>query len=350
MKSERQPQPPDHDEAVETAAAGWLCERDEGFGPGRESAFAAWRAERPEHDRAARRMEQSLELLSSLPEIRVPLEARLATAEAGGNRPPAFWRGIVAFGTSFSGVAAVLAIAAVLWWAWPRLSDGSERFETTADRQRRVALSDGSVLDLNVGSEVRVRLVASERRATVLTGEAHFSVAHDEKRPFVVTAGGVSVRAVGTAFSVGLVDGKVEVLVSEGRVAVSHVEQSAGDDAPLAADKPLLLAGERTVIAPGKPTAPPAVERLSGEALLQATRWHSQIMTFSDMPLREAIQAFNRRNVVQVALADRELGERRVGGSFAADQVEAFVRLLESQGEVLSERRGSLEIVLRRAP
>jgi transmembrane sensor len=51
-------------------------------------------------------------------------------------------------------------------------------------------------------------------------GEAHFQVAKNPARPFVVVARGVEIRAVGTAFSVGLESTRVEVLVTEGQVAV----------------------------------------------------------------------------------------------------------------------------------
>ncbi len=45
-------------------------------------------------------------------------------------------------------------------------------------------------------------------------GEAHFAVAPDAARPFVVRVGGVAVRAVGTAFNVRYAaDGAVEVTV-----------------------------------------------------------------------------------------------------------------------------------------
>jgi transmembrane sensor len=68
------------------------------------------------------------------------------------------------------------------------------------------------------------------------------------------------------------------------------------------------------------------------------------------LPLREAVALFNRRNEVQLVLADEKLGEQRIGGTFAADQVETFVRLLAEDGDVLAERRGATVITLRRAP
>jgi transmembrane sensor len=82
----------------------------------------------------------------------------------------------------------------------------------------RLALPDGSRVELKDGSEVVVQYSASERRVKLTGGEAHFTVWKDKTRPFIVNAAGVEVRAVGTAFNVRLEAKSVEVLVTEGRV------------------------------------------------------------------------------------------------------------------------------------
>jgi transmembrane sensor len=70
---------------------------------------------------------------------------------------------------------------------------------------------------------------------------------------------------------------------------------------------------------------------------------------FADTPLAEVIAQFNRRNAVQLVLADPELATLSVAGSFRAENVEAFVRLLESSRDVRVERPETTRILLRRA-
>ena len=71
--------------------------------------------------------------------------------------------------------------------------------------------------------------------------------------PFIVNAGGVEVRAVGTAFNVNLQSKSVAVLVTEGKVAVERVDPntlSGGAQVEPLETNPLphlLHAGERTV-------------------------------------------------------------------------------------------------------
>ena len=338
------------DDAIETAASEWLCERDEGFAPGRAQAFAAWLAADPRHEAAVADTERAMELLAEMPAVRAPLEARMAATVRpvvpvvrwGGFRPTV-WA---------AGLAAALVLAAGVWWLAPERSNAPQRYVTAAARQQQIALKDGSVVNLNVSSEVSVRLTANDRRVTLASGQAHFAVAHDTARPFIVTAAGISVRAVGTAFSVRVVEAGVEVLVTEGKVEVTRESTSAESAtvAPASASPSRLVAGERAVIAREVSVANAPIERMPAEILSAAVRWHSQVMTFSDLPLRDAVVLFNRRNETQLVLADEKLGAQKIGGTFAADQVEAFVRLLEKDGDVVAERRGAREIALRRAP
>ncbi|MSU51257.1 MAG: hypothetical protein EXS37_19585 [Opitutus sp.] len=337
------------DDAIETAAAEWRCESDEGFGPGRAEAFAAWRAADPRHEAAVAETERAMEILAEMPAVRAPLEARIA-ATARPVAPVVRWGGFRR-PVWAAGLAAALALTAGGWWLVPDRATEPQRYVTAAARQQQIALKDGSVMNLNVSSEVSVRLTPNERRVTLAIGEAHFEVAHDTARPFIVTAAGVSVRAVGTAFSVRVGDLGVEVLVTEGKVEVTRDSGSAGATAaPIAIAPSQLVAGQRALIAREGAVASAPIERVSPEGLNMAIRWHSQVMTFSDLPLREAVVLFNRRNETQLMLVDEKLGDQKIGGTFAADQVEAFVRLLEKDGDVVAERRGEREIALRRAP
>jgi|LauGreDrversion4_1035100.scaffolds.fasta_scaffold04192_3 transmembrane sensor len=331
-------------DAIDTAAAEWLVERDAGFAPGRASAFAAWCAADPRHEAAVLRTECALDLIGEMPAIRAPLAARLA--EETKIVRPAFFR---VPGWS-AGLAAALTLAAVVWWTFPSPAPATQHYATAPTRQQQVALVDGSVMNLNVSTDVQVALTPAARRVTLTAGEAHFAVAHDTARPFIVTAGGVSIRAVGTAFSVRLGDHGVEVLVTEGKVEITRDDADSTPAPALPAAHPLLVAGERTVILRDAANTAAAIERVSTDALQAAVRWHSQVMTFTNLPLSDAVTLFNRRNVPQLVLADAALGERKIGGTFAADQVEAFVRLLAQDGEITVERRAAEEIVLRRAP
>ncbi|PTY05693.1 hypothetical protein DB347_15110 [Opitutaceae bacterium EW11] len=335
---------PDENE-LDGAAAEWLFEREAGFTPERKREFAAWCASDPRHAEAVTRIERTLELLNDLPTVRAPLEERLGGAagktDSAANRP------LLRFPVIGLAAAAVLALAFVSWWSLRSSGHPEEHYTADATAQRTLALSDGSVLDLNTGSEVKVKFTASERRITLQKGEAHFQVSHNPNRPFIVTAGDVSVRAVGTAFDVRLAKEAVKVVVVEGKVQLSRALSNA---APSARETPpLLRSGEVAQIVLNAVAAAPKIEQIDAGSISALLTWQNPMTSFTDVPLRDVIARFNRRNVTQLLLEDADLGERKIGGMIALDQVEAFVRLLEQDGDVVADRTQAGRIALRRA-
>ena len=335
--------------AIEDAAIAWLTERDDGFSPARGREFAQWLRADPRHAAAVARLEHTLGLLNELPQFRTELNTEFDRAAPVVPFPPAAAEAPARATRrrprvlAWVGVAAALALGALA--AWSNLRPSPEiRYATTVAGYERARLDDGSTLELNAASAVRVQFTAAERRVELTTGEAHFAVAHDTARPFIVSAGSIVVRAVGTAFNVRYAtDGAVEVTVTEGKVRIgqSGPASSAADSAPL------VSAGQRIVLPRHAPL--PAVEQVDPAALRAALAWQSRLADFAEAPLADVVARFNARSRVQLILADPALAGRRIGGTFALDEAEAFVRLLERDGEIVSERRGENEIHLRRA-
>jgi transmembrane sensor len=56
-------------------------------------------------------------------------------------------------------------------------------FAAPAESRRDVTLSDGSIVHLDVGSQISVRMSAGERDIVLVDGRALFDVAHDTSRP-----------------------------------------------------------------------------------------------------------------------------------------------------------------------
>jgi len=245
------------------------------------------------------------------------------------------------------GLGAAAALVMVTWWVAVQRSPEATVFATTVDGYERVALPDGSVVELNGDSEVRVAFAPDLRRVRLVRGEAHFTVARDAARPFVTEAGEVAVRALGTAFNVRLGAGAVEVLVTEGKVRVA--ERGAPAEATAGT---VVAVNERVVVArqPAQaPQVPAGAERVTAETVRATLAWQGPPLVFADTPLAEAIAHFNRRNAVQIVLADEALGRLPIGGSFRRENVDGFLRLLAATGDVTIERPVAGSVVLRAA-
>lgn len=365
--------PLDHDDPIDEVASHWLTQRAEGFSSAQKRDFDRWLSADPRHAAAVARLESACAVLEKMPLVRAELQPVIAfpaaprsplvvpPAPADRAAAPASGRRIRRLAL---GLAAAVALGAVAVWQWQRGHPNAAIYATSAGGYERVVLADGSILELNASSEAQVVLTPAERRVTLVRGEAHFTVAHDTARPFVVAVQGIAVRAVGTAFNVRLAVSAVEVLVTEGKVAVSDARPAlaAGrprggreerDSSPPTGDPTYLSANQRTLIALPTLTAAAApalvVEPVATEALREALSWQERKLVFTDTPLRDVVAQFNRRNRTQVVLGDPALAERPVGGTFAADNVEGFIRLLAGSGSIAVERRGDGTVVLRAA-
>lgn len=344
-------------EAIEAMAAAWLAQRDDGLTPEEEREFARWRAGDPQREAVVSRLEKTWNTLQRLrdfrPESPSHPDRNLLTRRAGRRGSPlALSAGAVVF-------AALLA-AAVFWMrpSWmssASASTGPTRYATTEGGYQRITLGDGSIIVLNGSSEVQPAFKPSERRVKLLRGEAHFIIAKDPARPFCVEAGSLQVRAVGTAFNVRIAPKRIEVLVTEGRVQVEDARRAPPTarrpaEAPELATSPFLDAGNRLIVtldaALHRPP-PPRIELLEPQAIRADLAWQEPWLVFVDTPLAEVVAQFNRRNHVQLVVADPELATLPIGGTFRAENLEAFVRLFATNNDVAIERPDAGRILLR---
>lgn len=249
---------------------------------------------------------------------------------------------------------ATLAVVVLLGTAWlrPWQTDGAaSTLPTTGIVVAPVqqVLADGSRIELNGDSRVQVEYEPGIRRVRIVRGEAHFAVAHDTTRPFVVVAGDVAVRAVGTAFAVRLAPADIRVLVTDGRVAV---DRASADPVP-APVRPLAFAGKgaSVVVTPANLAADapaPMVTAVSAPEIAEQLAWRVPRLELNDTPLREAVALFNRHSRVRLELATPALGDLRVSGVVRADNTPALLQLLRADYGVEAQPAGERAFVLRR--
>jgi transmembrane sensor len=184
-----------------------------------------------------------------------------------------------------------------------------------------VMLEDGSVLDLNTDTRIRVQFTSTRRQIFLDRGELLLSVSHDASRPMEVIAGDVVTRAVGTQFSVRLYDNAdVETLVTEGRVLVLREPHFLGFPS---APKPLartLVAGERVFV--NSRTA--HISRVSAKQIERTLQWTTGRISFHEEKLSEVVRELNRYNTRQLVILDRKIAGTRIGGGFDTSHADTY--------------------------
>ncbi len=328
---------------IEHQAAAWLARRDRGLTAAEQDELFRWLAEDPRHGEWFARHQRTVRGLRVLAQWRpehaaVPNPDLLAQRSARRTPHWIFTAGLA--------TAAGLMLAAVWWQRSPANSRPPATAAPALAAQSRVLrklLEDGSTIDLNRGAEVDVRFTAAERRVRLVRGEAQFNVAKNPARPFVVEVERVEVRAVGTAFNVRLQPQTIEVLVTEGRVQVRPPEAAAH------AELPVVDAGERAIVSLTDPSAPPRITPVAAQVIAQLLAWQPRQLEFTDAPLAQVVAEFNRDNPIKIVVDDPALAAMPIGATLRSDNVDGFVRLLESSFHLTVERRADGVIVLRSA-
>lgn len=297
--------------AIEQRAALWLVRREQpDWSPEDQAALDAWLDESMAHKAAYWRLEHGWREADRI--------AALGPASRDAVAPPASaarWRPLAAAAS----LVAIIAFGAVeLSRSGPEPVVVAQHFATPVGGRRIVPLVDGSKVELNTATTMRTAVTAEHREVWLDRGEAYFEIAHMANHPFVVHAGSRTVTVLGTKFSVRREGDRVTVSVVEGRVKVDDAGQA--DAVPTA----ILTAGD-VAVARGPATL---LAAKSEERVASALAWRDGMLNFDRTSLADAVREFNRYNRKQITIADAETGDIRIGGSFQAANVDAFVRLL----------------------
>jgi transmembrane sensor len=254
-------------------------------------------------------------------------------------------------GLALAATVAVIGVFLVLFFS-------AQVIETGRADRRSVTLADGSVVQIDPESRLRIRLRKHEREVSLERGRALFRVAKDPTRPFVVRAEATQVRAVGTQFGVEQAREGIVVTVAEGKVAVLPHDVASdggtGNGPPPAggfgAAQPgltaevLLSAGQQVIV----PRRGPA-EAVRSVDTDRELAWVAGRLVFDNESVSDVVEEFNRYNVVQLHVASPQLAQRSVSGVFDASEPESFIGFMQSVAPV-NVRRAGQDITIALAP
>jgi transmembrane sensor len=266
-----------------------------------------------------------------------------ATHALPENGPGSRRRSILALAASVT-----VLLAGTVWLHWQR-----GVYSTEVGEQRSITLDDGSAVELNARSRLRVRFNEGQRSVELVAGQALFHVAKDPNRPFVVQSGETRVRAVGTQFDVYRKLNGTVITVVEGRVAVAvppaqstSVSRKTPTGTSNDRDEVLLRAGEQLVVGSGAPARIEAERKPHRTNVAVATAWTQKRLVFDGTPLREVVEEFNRYNRRQLVIRDPSLYEFHVSGAFPSTDSARMLDILRRRfGVVLKESGDKIEIL-----
>ncbi|TRX02904.1 FecR family protein [Candidatus Methylobacter oryzae] len=193
-----------------------------------------------------------------------------------------------------------------------------------------INLPDGSTLEMNTDSEVKVRINRRQRSVDVVKGEVFFSVAHNAEQPFIVTAGAGRSIDIGTEFDVYRQAQQVVVAVQEGSVRVE-----AKQSRELIASQTVAYDQNGEFI-----TLPPKF------SIANTTAWRRGKLIFDNRRLDDVLAEIGRYHNVQLKLADPKLAGNKVSGTFAVKRLESNLATIANSLNLTVHHSESGEIVL----
>jgi len=318
----------------EEAAEWWLQLQAHEMSRRQREAFVDWLRESPVHvaemlriasvHGALEKFESWARIATAKPGDDEVVVALRAGGDAGSAKPRWLRRG---WPIAAAVAGLVLATALLL----PALR--GQVMETDRGERREVVLADGSVLQIDPESRLRVRFDEHTRRVVLDSGRALFHVARSPERPFIVEVDSTTVRAVGTAFGVERKERGVIVTVSEGKVAI---ESKGKAQAPA-----FLTANEQVAVSSGGAAA--SIRKVDSARTLA---WAEGRLNFESTPIREVVAQFNRYNKVQLHVEDDELASRPISGVFNAANPQGFIAFIEATTSVQVKRESDGDIAI----
>jgi transmembrane sensor len=192
---------------------------------------------------------------------------------------------------------------------------------SSVDAISKVTLPDGSNIWLNHSSSLRYPSVfQNDIRKVELKGEGYFEVAHDIKKPFIVTAGEIQIKATGTTFNIMAYpeESRIETSLISG-----HVELQRED-----------MAGNVISLVKMKPTDLAIFKKNSREISTQTINddryfsWKDGKLIFNKEPMGEVAKKLARWFNVDIQIKDPELLELTYTATFVHETLPQVLELM----------------------
>ena len=299
-------------EMFDEAAHWWLRLRDPASGEEDTTAWLAWCGAQARNARAFAGVAELGGEILALDKV----SRRSLIAEFAAQAPRAHARKVVRWLMAAAVLLVVVFVGDSAHFA--AVATVEKKYTSELAENRDIALPDGSQVMLGGKTTFAIRFSAARRNSELETGEAFFEVAHDPERPWIVAAGKIAVRAVGTAFDVRRSGERVTITVTEGRVRIGNRDAIQLDAAGAALEA---VAGQRV-------TYDPATSGfLVANITPQRPAWHDKAnLEFFDEPLESVVATINRYSRRPLYLTDASLAALPYTGTVRLDSLEGWAR------------------------
>ncbi|MEX5556442.1 FecR family protein [Pseudomonas rhodesiae] len=299
----------------EKAALAWLSLLHDQPSSGDQATFSRWLRADPAHVEAYAQA-QVLWELSEVParqlvhEDAQALQGYLDAMNRAKRSRALRWSGALAMAACL-----LLMISMGAGWQPSRwIDDFGADYVSAPGEVKTVTLADNTQVTLDADSAIAVDYSHGERHIQLRRGAGFFSVTHTGE-PFVVEAGSGEARVLGTQFEVRLQPAGAQVTVLTGRVGVTPSKHG---------QQQVLIAGQQVAYADGIAEPLQAVDSESRLA------WRDGWLNYYKAALADVVEDLGRYYPGRILLLNKEMGAKRVSGSFPSKDPQAVLNALQA--------------------
>ncbi len=197
----------------------------------------------------------------------------------------------------------------------PRKPARCKEFVCAPGQQKTVSLEDGTNIEMNVGTRLKVCLFKTQRQVIMQSGEAFFDVSTDTDRPFMITTPQARVNVLGTAFNLKNRHGLFALKVARGKVRVTARAK--------AADSVLLLPGQSVRV-----TAAGQMEDVLTCDTGTLLQWKKGWVDFDNAPLFHVFDELSSWHPQRQRIYLSGVENKRISGRFDMRRFEQTLRTI----------------------
>ena len=217
--------------------------------------------------------------------------------------------------------ATVAMLIAMSGWLYNIVSDSEPAFIVASNNTgivQKVTLPDGTIINLNTCSRLTYpESFSGKSREVFLDGEAYFDVAHDKRHPFIVRAGELKIRVLGTKFNVNastlvpqitatLIEGSIEAVTGKKNILMKPNQQLKYDTSSGRVSLTELTNASREI------------------------RWTQNVWVLSDTPLLDICQRLEQQfNIKIIIMNDELIGKSFTGEFYTNESLESILKTMQ---------------------
>lgn len=207
------------------------------------------------------------------------------------------------------GMAALMLISsALVSVGWMEYHTETVTYSTQLGEKRTITLSDGSMVDLNTATRLHAKISLLQRHIKLDSGEAIFDVQHERVRSFNVQTDQLTIRDIGTRFSVRLQNDDVLVAVLQGAVEINGERMDEGYQRWYQSGL--------------------GFSHQQSTDIAQIEAWKQGRLIFRQAAVKEVVTELERYHPVRFVFADPSIALETLSGTFGSDNLELFLNSL----------------------